>query len=163
MTHTLASGKIVKLMDLVFTNGKIKISTKECGKIHLSTEKVVNLLAWVTNTLDNTIKENHMALALTNGRITQFTLVNLEMVRNVDKVNGARETELASVINMKVNTPKTKRMEWEFFIGRVEMFTKVVTKTMRVMVMAKCSGLMAHVTRVNGRMEFSMEWAGWSS
>lgn len=56
----------------------------------------------------------------------------------------------------------TRKAEWVSLLGKVEISIKEATRTMNGMVTVKCTGLMAPVIRVNGKMEFSMELVVWS-
>lgn len=65
--------------------------------------------------------------------------------------------ENSDPIATKVNTRLTRKMGMAFSIGRVAICTKVITKTMSVMSMVKCTGWMGLVIKENGSMEFNMD------
>jgi len=67
-----------------------------------------------------------------------------------------------TVILMKELTRTIRRMEWDSLSGKVAMSIRAATRMMRGMVTARCTGSMAHVTKVNGRRVSNMESEGWS-
>jgi hypothetical protein len=58
---------------------------------------------------------------------------------------------------MKGSMSSTRRMEMEFLLGRVVMYTKVITKMMKEMDMVKCSGLMDLGIKESGKRASNME------
>ena len=59
-------------------------------------------------------------------------------------------------INTRVNTRQIKRMDMEYFSGKVEIFIRATIGMMNVRDLEKCTGLMALYIRVNGEEEFNM-------
>jgi hypothetical protein len=57
---------------------------------------------------------------------------------------------------MKVSTKTIKSQELGFLLGNQVIFIEGVTKKMKDTVMVKCIGLTEVVTKVSGKMEFSM-------
>jgi hypothetical protein len=72
------------------------------------------------------------------------------------KVNGKKSVMPNSVIVMKESTIWIRRTVMVYSFGKVEIYTRVIIKMMNVMVMVRCSGLMALSTRDNGDKVFNM-------
>jgi hypothetical protein len=51
-----------------------------------------------------------------------------------------------------------KRMDSEFSPGKVEIFIREGTRTMKEMGWERCTGLMEVCTKGNGELESNMEW-----
>jgi len=78
------------------------------------------------------------------------------------RASGGRNSMLRTAIRMKVLTRTIKRMEWDSLSGKVVMSIRVAIRMTRGMVMVRCTGKMALVTKVNGRRVSNMESEGWS-
>ena len=71
------------------------------------------------------------------------------------KANGGKAT-IPKLIIMKVSIIWIKSMVMEYLIGKVETFTKAITRMMRGMDMEKCIGQMGQLIKESGRTEFNM-------
>jgi hypothetical protein len=72
------------------------------------------------------------------------------------KANGKSCITLRTAICMKATTNLTRKMDREFSLGRVAMFTKAAIGTMNVMGSERCTGLMGLSTRDSGAEGSSM-------
>jgi hypothetical protein len=73
----------------------------------------------------------------------------------MERASGAVDV-VPNQIAMKVTTLMTKNAASVSLYGPVETFIRVNTRMTSAMVMEKCTGRMAVVTRVSGLEEFSM-------
>lgn len=62
-----------------------------------------------------------------------------------------------TVIVMKVSIIQIRKMDLVFSHGKVETFTRVITKKMKETGMAKCSGQMDLFIKEHGNKEFNMD------
>jgi len=72
------------------------------------------------------------------------------------KESGKRMHSIQIAISMKGNMKMIRKMVKEFSLGRVEIFTKVLTGMTKEMAMVKCFGLMAQCIKENGVKVSSM-------
>jgi hypothetical protein len=88
--------------------------------------------------------------------------VSLKKVLNMEKESGEKSLTHKIAILTKEATKMTRKMEWGHLFGKVVTHTRAVIKMMKDTVSERCSGLMAHAIRVNGKKEFNMESVEWS-
>jgi hypothetical protein len=94
-----------------------------------------------------------------NGKTEVFILESSKMDSKMVKANGRKHKTLKIAMHMMVSTFKIKRMDMVFFNGKVEIFTRAITRMTREMVTERCIGLMAQFIKENGNVVSSMVWA----
>ena len=88
------------------------------------------------------------------GVMEQSTLVILRTVSSTAKVNGEVVEDLSPIV-MRATISMIGSVDTGSSSGPLEIFTKVSTKRMSAMGMARCIGLMAVATKANGLLAFS--------
>jgi hypothetical protein len=150
MIHTSESGRILKLMDMVFIHGPTGIDMKDNGICASSMVKAQTHSLMVTAIMANTRMENLMAKENIPGPKVNNMSANSNREKNkVTDVGSLRRTKLIA-ISMKVSIWMTLSMEKESILGQAVISIRVSIMRMSAMEMAKCSGPIAVCMKVNG-------------
>jgi hypothetical protein len=125
-TLILDSGRIAKLMDMEFINGKTEIDTKEVGSIVSSMAKLLICLQMVTSTQAITLTVNLMELVFINGKTDLSTPVSLKKVSKMASANGNKILVNLKQITTRANILVKRNMVKELSLGKMETFIMVI-------------------------------------
>ena len=152
---TLANGKMERLLDMVCIHGSMVIGTKANSWIVWSMDKGYRSLL-----METTIKvcmkvENLQVMVNITGQWEASLKAIFRMDWEMAMVCGKEVLEIQT--NTKDNIRKIRRKDMEFFHGRMEIFTKEISWTIKGMAMEKCTGTMVPFSRVNGNMAYNSD------
>jgi hypothetical protein len=117
MTLTLENGRILRHMDMEFTNGPMAIGMKGSGKTALNMVRELTRLQMANIIMENTLMERVTERVSINGQVVKSMLVTFKMDSNMDMVSGKAHKHKLPVTNLKVITKTTWKMELDIILG----------------------------------------------
>jgi hypothetical protein len=145
-------------MDMECILGRMEIDMKVNGKTVSSMDKALIFLQMEIHLMVHIKWGNLMVTDNINGKMEVSILESSKMDSKMVKANGRKHKTLKIAMHMMVSTFKIKRMGMVFFNGKVETYTRALTRMTREKVTERCIGSMAQFIKENGNVVSNTAW-----